>query len=121
MSRGSGISRRITDGVLEHQGTKESSEKALDAGAWLQYQQKGMLQRNKRDLAGSGHLQGELTPMECPHPTLPHQLCSPPPSAAGRGSLPLSITLGAGGGWQREAAQLQPPGSHLFVSQVIYF
>lgn len=34
--------------------------------AWLQYQQRGILQRNKRDLARFGCLQGELTPMECP-------------------------------------------------------
>lgn len=65
-SRGSRISRRITDGALEHQGTKESSGKGLDAGAWLQYQQGGMPRRNERELERSGHLQGELTPVECP-------------------------------------------------------
>lgn len=92
---------------MEHGGTRESSEEVLDAGARLQHQHREMLQRNERDLARPGPIQGELTPMEGTHIPPTHTSSAPPsPSAAVRGFLPLSIALGTGGGWQREAAQL---------------
>lgn len=91
----------------------------LGVGAWLQYQQREMLQRNERHLASSKVSSHLWCAFSSPPPL--HQLCSPPPSAAAGGSLPLSITLGAGGGWQREAAQLQPPAATFLYLKLFIF